>query len=171
MNIDDHCSNLYRQRDWKALHSALDTASPGRDPDERSQIEHWRATALSAESRHEEAIDTLRAIGSDCRCQTRVSKKIAENLRRLGRDMEAIEELKNAPLAEEWDNFRALVLDAKYVLAHLLASNGLEVDKAILDDIPDGYIHITDRGQRISKSDLMDLISGKKNRPIRASRL
>ncbi|MBM3626168.1 MAG: hypothetical protein FJX16_12805 [Alphaproteobacteria bacterium] len=85
--------------------------------------------------------------------------------------MEAIEELKNAPLAEEWDRFRALVLDAKYVLAHLLASNGLEVDKAILDDIPDKYIHITDRGHRISKADLMDLISGKKNRSIRASRL
>ncbi|MGD9540657.1 MAG: hypothetical protein AB7V61_06950 [Methylocystis sp.] len=166
MNIDNHCSDLYRQRDWKALHGALDNASPGRDSDERRQIGFWRANALSAEGRHDEAIDALRAIGSDCRCRTRVSKNIAENLRRLGRDMEAIEELKNAPLAEEWDCFRALVLDAKYVLAHLLASNGLEVYKAILDDIPDGYIHITDRGHRISKSDLVDLISGKKKSSI-----
>ena len=80
--------------------------------------------------------------------------------------MEAIEELKNAPLADEWDRFRALALDAKYVLAHLLASNGLEVDKAILDDIPDSYIHITDRGQKISKSDLIDMISGRKKTAI-----
>ncbi len=166
MNIDDHCSELFRQRDWKALHGVLDNASPGRDPDERRQIGFWRASALSAEGRHQEAIGTLRAIQSDCRCRATVSKHIAENLRRLGRDMEAIEELKNAPLAEEWDSFRALALDAKYVLAHLLASNGLEVDKAILDDIPDKYIHITDRGQRITKSDLMDMISGKKKSSI-----
>jgi hypothetical protein len=166
MKIDENCSELFRRRDWKALHGALDSASPGRDSDERRQIGYWRASALSAEGKHDEAIDALRAIGSDCRCRTRVSKNIAENLRRLGRDMEAIEELRNAPLAEEWDSFRALVLDAKYVLAHLLASNGLEVDKAILDDIPDSYIHITDRGHRTSKSDLIDMISSTKKRSI-----
>ena len=166
MKIHNNCSELFRQRDWKALHDMLDSASHGRDSDERGQIAHWRASALSAEGRHDEAIDVLRGIQSDCRCRSTVSKHIAENLRRLGRDMEAIEELKNAPLTEEWDRFRALALDAKYVLAHLLASNGLEVEKAILDDIPDSYIHITDRGHRISKVDLMDLISGKKKRSI-----
>jgi hypothetical protein len=166
MKIHDNCSELYRQRDWKALHGVLDSACPGRDSDERSQIGRWRASALSAEGRHQEAIDALRGIQSECRCRATVSKHIAENLRRLGRDMEAIEELKNAPLAEERERFSGLVLDAKYVLAHLLASNGLEVEKAILDDIPDSYVHITDRGQRISKADLMDMISGKKKSSI-----
>lgn len=162
MKIHNNCSELFRQRDWKALHDMLDSASPGRDSDERGQIAHWRASALSAEGRHDDAIDVLRGIQSDCRCRATVSKHIAENLRRLGRDMEAIEELKNAPLAEERERFSGLVLDAKYVLAHLLASNGLEVEKAILDDIPNNYVHITDRGQRISKSDLMNLISRRK---------
>lgn len=62
-------------------------------------------------------------------------------------------------MAEEMELYHAVVTDAKYLLAHLLASNGLPVDKDILDDISDGYIHITDRGQRLSKSDLMKLIS------------
>jgi hypothetical protein len=89
MSIENKCCEFYRRRDWQSLHCVLDSASPGRDADER----YW-----------------------------------------------------------------ALVVDAKYLLAHLLASNGLEVEKAVLDDIPEGYIHITDRGQRISKSDLADLI-------------
>jgi len=84
---------------------------------------------------------------------------IAENLRHLGRDMDAIEELKNAPMAEEWERYRPLVVDAKYLLAHLLARNGLEVEQALLDEIPENYIHITDRGQRISKADLMALVA------------
>lgn len=159
MNIEDKVCEFYRRREWKALHDFLDTASPGRDPDERNRIGHWRAFALSAEGRHQEAIEVLRSHRADCGCQTWVNIGIAENLRRLGRDIEAITELMSAPMAEEAELYRALVTDAKYLLAHLLASNGLPVDKALLDDIPDGYIHITDRGQRISKSDLMKLIS------------
>jgi hypothetical protein len=159
MSVNDEFSELFRQRDWESLHRALDSASPGRDPDERSKIAYWRAAALSAQDRCLEAIDVLTAIRTDCRCKTRVCTEIAENLRRLGRDIEAIEELKRAPMAEEEERFWALVVDAKYVLAHLQASNGLEVDKAILDAIPEGYIHITDRGQRISKSDLLNRIS------------
>lgn len=163
MSINDEFFKLHRQRDWQALHRALDSSSPGRDAEERCHIVYWRAAALAAEDRCSEAIDFLIANRNDFFCRTLASTRIAENLHRLGRDMDAIEELKKAPMTEEWERFWALVVDAKYVLAHLLASNGLEVDKAILDDIPDGYIHITDRGQRISKADLMGLISsGKK---------
>ncbi len=93
MSINDEFSNLYRQRDWQALHRALDSSSPGRDADERNHIAHWRAAALAAEDRCLEAIDVLTANRTDCRCKTRVCMNIAENLHRLGRDMDAIEEL------------------------------------------------------------------------------
>ena len=159
MSIDEKFWKLRRQRDWVALHDALDAASPGCDAEERCCIAHWRSAALAAEGRCLEAVDFLTANRNDFFCGTLVSTRIAESLHRLGRDMEAIEELKQAPMANECQRYWALVTDAKYVLAHLQASNGLEVDRAILDEIPDGYIHITDRGQRISKSDLMSLIS------------
>ena len=170
MTMRDVISKLYRQRDWVALHDALDAASLGCDAEERYCIAHWRATALAAEDRCLEAIDVLTANRNDFFCGTLVCTKIAENLNRLGRDMDAIEELKKAPMADECQRYWALVVDAKYVLAHLQASNGLEVDKAILDEIPDGYIHITDRGQRISKSDLMSLISRAKRGSIASPR-
>ena len=126
MKIDDNCSETISPARWKALHSVLDNAPLAATLDERSQIGRWRASALSAEGRHEEAIDALRGIQSECRCRATVSKHIAENLRRLGRDMEAIEELKNAPSGRRKGSaFSGLVLDAKYVLAHLLASTRL----------------------------------------------
>jgi hypothetical protein len=170
MSLNEKFWKLHRQRDWVALHDALDAASPGCDAEERCCITHWRAAARAAVDRCLEAVDFLIANRSDFFCGTLASTRIAENLHRLGRDMDAIEELKKAPMANECQRYWALVTDAKYVLVHLLASNGLEVDKAILDAIPDGYIHITDRGQRISKSDLMGLISRGKRGSIASPR-
>jgi len=170
MTMRDVISKLYRQRDWAALHGALDAYSPDCDAEGRCCIAHWRSAALAAENRCLEAVEFLTAHRNDFFCGTLASKRIAENLHRLGRDMDAIEELKKAPMADECQRYWALVVDAKYVLAHLQASNGLEVDKAILDEIPDGYIHITDRGQRISKSDLMSLISRAKRGSIASPR-
>lgn len=159
MALRDTFSNLCRKRDWAALHDALDAASPGGDSDERCCIAHWRSAALSAQGRCLEAIDALTASRNDFYCKTLVSMKIAENLHRLGRDAEAIEELKTAPMAEEAERYRALVLDAKYVLAHLMAINRMAVEQALLDEIPETYIHIDYRGRRISKTDLLHRIS------------
>lgn len=59
MSIENKCCEFYRRRDWQSLHCVLDSASPGRDADERNLIAHWRATALSAEDRRLEAIDAF----------------------------------------------------------------------------------------------------------------
>lgn len=160
MALRDEFSRLYRQREWKALHGALDAASHSCDTEERCCVAYWRATALEAEDRCLEAIDVLTANRDDFSCKTMVHADIAENLRRLGRDLEAIDELKRAPMDEEMERYHALVVDAKYLLAHLLATNRLDVEPSLLDEIPDNYVHITSRGKRITKTDLLAMIPG-----------
>ncbi len=64
-------------------------------------------------------------------------------------------------MGEEMERYRALVVDAKYLLAHLLATtNELGVEASLLDKIPDNYVHITSRGKRITKVDLLAMIPG-----------
>ncbi len=93
MALRDEFSRLYRQRDWKALHGALDAAAPC-DAEERCCVAYWRATALETEDRCLEAIEVLTANRDDFSCKTLVHTDIDENLHRLGRDLEAIDELK-----------------------------------------------------------------------------
>jgi hypothetical protein len=159
MALRDTLWDIYRRRDWATLHKALDAASPGRDAEERCCIAYWRAAGLEAKDHCLEANEVWAEARGEFSCKTLVHKRVAENLHRLGRDEEAIEELQRAPMLEEMDRYRALVLDAKYLLAHLMAVNGFEVEQALLDEIPENYIHIDYRGRRISKADLMAMIA------------
>ena len=63
MTMRDVISKLYRQRDWAALHGALDAYSPDCDAEGRCCIAHWRSAALAAENRCLEAVEFLTAHG------------------------------------------------------------------------------------------------------------
>jgi hypothetical protein len=148
----------FRKSDWVGVHRVLDAWGESQSGDRR-RIAHWRTNALIGEGRYQDAIDFLRAHKSDYNCKSLACTRIAEALHFLGRDREAIEELKGAPMDLERSTFPGLVIDAKYVLAYLETLNGLKVENSLLDDIPSTYVHLTSSGERFSKMDLLEMIS------------
>lgn len=157
MTSDEELSKAHRSGNCSEMHRILDEwATHGSvDP---FRITYWRAVALMAERRFQEALDLLRARKNDYHCKTPACTMIARTLHSLERDNEATAELKNAPMASELDRYRPLVIDAKFQLAYLQALNGLPVEEKLLGEIPDAYIHLG-RGKRISKMELLTFIS------------
>jgi hypothetical protein len=162
MDLNEKLFDAYRRDDWAEMHRLLDDCSSD-DPEMQSRAANWRANALIGEGRYHQALDFLRVHKNSYNCKTLAYMRIAEVLHVLGRDYEAIDELKSAPMDVEHDVYPGLVVDAKYTLAHFQALNGLPVETRLLDDIPGNYIHIEMDGHRISKADLLKLISQSTN--------
>lgn len=159
MDRNDEIFKLSRAKKWSEIHRVLDR-TPQNNAADRHFVAHWRKAALIMEGRYQDALEFLQANKQNLGCQTAASAALGEILHVLGRDQEAIAELKNAPMAAEVDQYRPLVVDAKFQLAYLQALNGQPVEGELLDAIPNTYVHVSRRGKRISKSELLNLISG-----------
>ena len=162
---DDEVFRLQRAGDMREIHARLDAALSGATAEDRRKIAHWRTSTLLHERRYQDALDHLQRSKDDYGCKTLVHHKRASILDLLGRDKEALNELRSAPIAAETEKYRALVLEAKFYLLYLMAKNNLEIEQSSLDEIPNGHISVLPSethlyGAHISKDDLKRMIEG-----------
>ncbi len=158
----DEIHRLFRQGDIAEVHRQLDAAMPGETPNDQHSIASWRAWALMREERYDEALDHLSKNREDFGSKTDVHHTRASIFDVLGRDDEALHELRTAPFETEKEKYGPLVTDAKFYLLHFMAKRKMPIDPAALDEIPDGYRSILPQGQRIygvhvSKQDLAEI--------------
>lgn len=163
---DDEIFRLQRAGKSHQIHERLDAALPGGTAEDRHNIAHWRTSTLLHERRYQDALDHLQRSKNDYGCKTLVHHKKAGILDLLGRDNEAISELRSAPIAAEREKYGALVLEAKFYLIYLMAKNNLEIEQSSLDEIPDGHISVLPsetslHGAQISKEDLKEMIQAR----------
>lgn len=163
MLTDDEVHGLLRANKFDEVHDRLDAALPGNTPDDRHSIACWRTSALLKERRYAAALDHLQQSKADFGSKTLVHHYRASIFDILGRDSEALHELRTAPLAAEMEKYWPLVLDAKFYLLHFMAKRNMPVEAAALDEIPEGYISVLPSetnlyGAHVSKEDLKALI-------------
>lgn len=154
---------LYRSGQLDALHRSLDAASPGETPNDRHFIASWRAAAFQREKRYEEALDHLQRNRDEFGSKTDLHQTRATILDVLGRDAEALRELQTAPFEAEIDKYRSLVVDAKFYLLHFMVKRGIPIDRAALDEIPEGYRSVLPgnghtHGLHVSKDDIKAML-------------
>ena len=151
---------LMRRKDWSSVHAFLDAARDRAfSPDDLRSEAYWRISALAGEQRYEEAIELLRKSADLFSCQSLVRHNLARFLSKLGRDREALDELKDAPIEEEMEAFHALAIDAKFFYLYLLAKTGDASVRSGLSAIPDDYRHITLGGKFLTKADIVALLN------------
>jgi tetratricopeptide (TPR) repeat protein len=161
MQLEDikRLQSLMRRQDWTSAYALLDQVRDGAATREDIASEaHWRAAALGREQRFAEAIELLREKARFFGSQCLVNHNIANCLSKLGRDEEAVQELKKAPIEEEMGSFYGLAIDAKFFLFYLLAKNGDASVEERLSEIPDDYRHIAMGGKRLTKADIIALL-------------
>lgn len=151
---------LADSKDWASVHAMLDEARDRAitDDDIRSEA-HWRVVALTREQRYDDALDLLSKNAHLFNSQSLVHHKAACILDKLGRNEEALEELKKAPIEEEMESYYGLAIDAKFFYFYLLAKSGDPSVKERLSEIPDDYRHITMGGTFLTKTDIVSLLN------------
>ena len=77
-------------------------------------------------------------------------------LNRIGQPDDAISTLRDAPIADEMDQFRALALEAAYLFCSLLAKKGREPPAELLGLIPDDFRTMDDDNRFVGKAELVD---------------
>ena len=160
----DEVARLLRAGQASEVHQRLDALQPDATGAVRRSIAHWRTYALLHEKRYSEAMSHLEASENDYGCRSLVHHEKASILDVLGRQREAIAELRAAPLSSELESFPELVTDASFYLAYLMAKNGEVLPDFELSKIPDDYISVLPaRGQlygaKVSKADIAALLS------------
>ncbi len=83
---------------------------------------------------------------------------LARILNKLGRDREALDELRSAPIEEEMEEYYGLAIDAKFFYLYLLAKSGDLSVRDRLAEIPDDYRHITMGGKFLTKADIVSFL-------------
>jgi hypothetical protein len=150
---------LMRSRDWVSVYAILDDARTRAITTEDIVREiHWRATALKGEQRYSEALDLLRKNAGLFNSQSLVRHEMARILVKIGRDQDAIDELKRTPIEEEMEDFYGLAIDAKFFYLYLLAKGGDPSVKDRLSEIPDDYRYIAIGGTFLTKPDIISLL-------------
>ena len=150
---------LVRSEDWASVYAVLDDARNNAVNDDEIKDEtYWRAVALRRELRYDEALELLRNNANLFNSQSLVHHELACILIELGRDREALDELKKAPIEEEMENYYGLAIDAKFFYFYLLAKSGDPSVKDRLAEIPDDYRHITMGGTFLTKADIASFL-------------
>jgi tetratricopeptide (TPR) repeat protein len=148
-----------RGEDWASVYALLDRIRGRASTQDDMRMEtYWRVTALGKQGRYDEAIALQRRNANLFNSQCLVHHNLARFLLKLGRDDEALEELKKAPIEEEMEDFYGLAIDAKFSYFYLLAKRGDQSVKDRLSEIPDDYRHITMGGRFLTKPDIVALL-------------
>jgi tetratricopeptide (TPR) repeat protein len=151
---------LMKSEDWATVYTMLDEArSRAVTREDFSREVYWRVVALNRQLRYKEALELLRENANLFNSQSLVQHELACILIKLGRDLEALDELSKAPIEEEMDSFYGLAIDAKFFYFYLLAKSGDTSVKNRLDEIPDDYRHITMDGKFLTKPDIAALLN------------
>lgn len=161
MNIADIMllQGLMRNKDWDAVYAMLDDARDKAVTTEDIGSEvYWRVNALAGEQRYDEALQLLQKKASLFNCQCLVHKQRAQMLMKLGRDQEALDELRKAPIDAEMEDYYGLAIDTKFFYLYLLAKRGDASVKGRLAEIPDDYRHITMDGKFLTKADIASFL-------------
>lgn len=145
--------DLLRHKDWAAAHEFLNDEEMS-DPGEAT-VAYWRSVILRSEGRYQEALKFLENNLHRFECKTSVFHKRAELFQMMGKDGEALAEIENAPMDDEFDDHWALVLDAKFFRLYLMTLTGLPVAPEQWDEIPDGYISLMPTDEKVSKDELL----------------
>lgn len=144
-----------RKQDWNSAHALLDEVRDNATTkDEMKDEVYWRARALGRAHRYDEALELLRNSASLFNSQCLVHQQRARMLLKLGRDREALDELREAPIEEEMADHYGLAIDAKFFYLYLLAKSGDPSVRVRLSEIPDDYRHITMDGKLLTKADI-----------------
>ena len=149
---------LMREKAWPSVYSLLDAAREhASTKEEKASETYWRSTALIKQGRYQEAIELLHDDGELFHCQCLAHKIIAEVLDKIGDDRGALQELSDAPIEQEMEDFYGIAIDTKFLYFYLLAKTG---DRSVLNrlsEIPDDYRHITMGGKFLTKADIAAL--------------
>ena len=144
---------------WSAVHAMLDDARDRAVTDDDIKDEaYWRVVALTRETRYNEALDFLTKNSDRFDCRSWLYHESARILIKLGRDREALDELRKAPIEEEMEDYYGLAIDAKFFYLYLLAKSGDPSVKDRLSEIPDDYRHITMGGTFLTKADIASFL-------------
>jgi thioredoxin-like negative regulator of GroEL len=150
---------LMRSKDWDAVYAMLDDAGSRAVTQEDMRREvYWRATAFEGEQRYDEALELLQKNADLFDCQCLVHLQLACILIKLGRDQDALDELRKAPIEAEMEDYYGLAIDAKFLYFYLLAKIGDPSVKDRLAEIPDDYRHITSGGKFLTKTDISSFL-------------
>ncbi|MGP0057850.1 MAG: tetratricopeptide repeat protein [Beijerinckiaceae bacterium] len=151
---------LMRSGDWDSVYSMLDDArNRAVTQEDIRQLAYWRSVALTREQRYDEALELLRESADLFNSQSLVQHELACILVTQGRDREALDELKKAPVEEEMEKHYGLAIDAKFFYFYLLAKSGDTSVKERLSEIPDDYRHIAMDGTFLTKTDIVSLLT------------
>lgn len=139
----------------------LDTLELDDDAQRSAEIVSLRVHALHRQTRYDEVIAYAEAHAALLDCKTGLSTDVALAHYRAGRPEEAIRVLQAAPIVEEFESWIALVREGAFLLAFLLNQRGDPVPEELLAMLPEDYIQITDRGQRLGMDALAPAFRGK----------
>jgi hypothetical protein len=150
VGFDEDMFALLKSKDWEACHKRIEE-EPALLREGRVSIGLWRAAILEWRHRYGDALQTLDTIRTEAFTRCGFLWARAEILCKMGKFVDAIETVRNAPFGVEIDTFPALTYEAIFLYCYLLKRSGGEPQPNLVAALPEDFVTRTWDGKKVEK--------------------